>query len=185
MSRKEYHPFGETSFGSHQKQRYCFCGKELDEESGLYYYGMRYYAPWICRFVSVDPLAAQYAFYTPYQYAGNRPVNFIDLDGAEPLPRLPPSIDRFSHFGRAQWQSSSRGGGAVPFLPTAHPHTPLGILNRELALGQTHWRDERIGVFLHGAWGFTTGTIGASASLTYIAGSEGAGAAFGGATALQ
>jgi RHS repeat-associated protein len=84
VSREEYYPFGETSFGSTQKQRYRFCGKELDEESGLYYYGMRYYAAWLCRFVSVDPLAAKYAFYTPYQYAGNRPINFIDLDGAEP-----------------------------------------------------------------------------------------------------
>jgi RHS repeat-associated protein len=84
VSREEYYPFGETSFGSHAKQRYRFCGKERDQESGLYYYGMRYYAPWLCRFVSVDPLAAKYTYYTPYQYAGNRPINFIDLDGAEP-----------------------------------------------------------------------------------------------------
>ena len=84
VSREEYYPFGETSFGSHAKQRYRFCGKERDQESGLYYYGMRYYAPWLCRFVSVDPLAEKYAFYTPYQYAGNQPINFIDLDGAEP-----------------------------------------------------------------------------------------------------
>jgi RHS repeat-associated protein len=85
VSREEYYPFGETSFGSHAKQRYRFCGKERDQESGLYYYGMRYYTPWLCRFMSVDPLADSYAFYTPYQYAGNRPIAFIDLDGAEPI----------------------------------------------------------------------------------------------------
>ena len=32
----------------------------------------------------MDPLAGDYSFYTPYQYAGNMPVNFIDLDGKEP-----------------------------------------------------------------------------------------------------
>jgi RHS repeat-associated protein len=85
VSREEYYPFGETSFGSTQKQRYRFCGKELDEESGLCYYGMRYYAAWLCRFVSVDPLAAKYSYYTPYQYAGNKPISYIDLDGAEEM----------------------------------------------------------------------------------------------------
>ncbi|MDO7877730.1 SpvB/TcaC N-terminal domain-containing protein [Hymenobacter sp. ASUV-10] len=83
VSREEYYPFGETSFSGYARQRFRFCGKELDEESGFYYYGMRYYAPWICRFVSVDPLAAKYTYYTPYQYAGNKPINFTDLDGAE------------------------------------------------------------------------------------------------------
>jgi len=83
VSREEYYPFGETSFGSTAKQRYRFCGKELDEESGLYYYGARYYAAWLCRFVSVDPLADDYAYYSPYQYAGNKPINKIDIDGLE------------------------------------------------------------------------------------------------------
>jgi RHS repeat-associated protein len=82
--REEYFPFGETSFGSYSKKRYRFCGKERDEESGLYYYGARYYMPWQCRFVSVDPLAGEYPFYTPYQYAGNQPIIAIDLDGLEP-----------------------------------------------------------------------------------------------------
>ena len=42
ISREEYYPFGETSFGSYVKKRYRFSGKEKDEESGLYYYGARY-----------------------------------------------------------------------------------------------------------------------------------------------
>lgn len=85
VSREEYYPFGETSFGSYANKRYRFCGKEKDGESGLYYYGMRYYASWMCRFVSVDPLAAKYSFYTPYQYAGNKPIIAIDLDGLEDI----------------------------------------------------------------------------------------------------
>lgn len=81
---EEYYPFGETSFGSYALKRYKYCGKERDKESGLYYYGARYYNAWTCRFVSVDPLAADYSFYTPYQYAGNQSISFMDLDGLEP-----------------------------------------------------------------------------------------------------
>ncbi|MBX9703422.1 MAG: RHS repeat-associated core domain-containing protein [Silvanigrellaceae bacterium] len=82
-NREEYYPFGETSFGSFGKKRYRYCGKEKDEESGLYYYGARYFQPWSCRFISVDPLAHKYPFYTPYQYAGNKPIISIDIDGLE------------------------------------------------------------------------------------------------------
>jgi hypothetical protein len=44
---------------------------------------MRYYAAWLCRFVSVDPLQFKYPEYTPFQYSSNNPVTMIDLDGAE------------------------------------------------------------------------------------------------------
>ena len=37
------------------------------------------------RFLSVDPLARQFPFYTPYQFAGNKPIECIDLDGLEDL----------------------------------------------------------------------------------------------------
>jgi RHS repeat-associated protein len=89
ISYEEYHPFGTTSYRSGKMEtevslkRYKYCGKERDEETGLYYYGMRYYAAWLCRFVSVDPLQFKYPHYTPYQYAGNKPISFIDLDGEE------------------------------------------------------------------------------------------------------
>lgn len=55
VNTQEYYPFGETSFGSYAKKQYQYVGKERDEESGLYYYGARYYAPWLARFISVDP----------------------------------------------------------------------------------------------------------------------------------
>jgi len=92
ISYEEYYPFGSTSYRSGRNEidvslkRYKYVMKELDNETGLYYYGMRYYASWICRFISVDPLQHKYPIYTPYQYAGNQPVTFIDLDGAEPHP---------------------------------------------------------------------------------------------------
>ncbi|HAA15378.1 MAG TPA: hypothetical protein DCE41_28250 [Cytophagales bacterium] len=89
ISYEEYFPFGNTSYRSGRsasevaEKRYRYVGKERDEETGLYYYGMRYFAAWLHRFVSVDPLQDKYPHYTPFQYAGNMPITFIDLDGAE------------------------------------------------------------------------------------------------------
>ena len=83
VNTQEYYPFGETSFGSYAKKRYQYVGKERDEESGLYYYGARYYAPWIARFISCDPLSAQYAQLSPYNYSDNNPINDYDIDGMQ------------------------------------------------------------------------------------------------------
>ena len=97
ISYEEYHPFGTTSYraGASQteveRKRYKYVGKERDEETGLYYYGARYYAAWLCRFVSVDPLQFKYPELTPFQYASNRPISRIDLDGleaAEPIKNV-------------------------------------------------------------------------------------------------
>ncbi|TRX60189.1 toxin [Fulvivirga sp. M361] len=89
ISYEEYYPFGTTSYRSGRNatetslKRYRYVGKERDEETGLYYYGARYYAAWLVRFVSVDPLKDDYPYYTPYQYAGNKPINSVDIDGLE------------------------------------------------------------------------------------------------------
>jgi hypothetical protein len=48
-----------------------------------YDYGFRIYNPAIGRFLSVDPLTKSYPWYTPYQFAGNKPIWAIDLDGLE------------------------------------------------------------------------------------------------------
>jgi len=89
ISYEEYHPFGTTSYRSGSStaevslKRYKYVGKERDDETGLYYYGARYYAAWVGRFISVDPLKDQYPYYTPFQYAGNKPIIAIDKDGLE------------------------------------------------------------------------------------------------------
>ena len=94
ISYEEYHSFGTTSYRSGRNaaetslKRYRYVGKERDDESGLYYYGARYYAAWLARFVSVDPLKDDYPFYTPYQYAGNKPINSVDLDGLEAVNQV-------------------------------------------------------------------------------------------------
>jgi RHS repeat-associated protein len=67
--------------------RYGFNGKESDKEwdggGATYDYGFRIYDPRIARFLSVDPLSPEYPWYTPYQFAGNKPIDGVDLDGLE------------------------------------------------------------------------------------------------------
>ena len=75
--------------------RYGFNGKENDNEvkgeGNQQDYGMRIYDTRLVRFLSVDPIANSYPWYTPYQFAGNMPIRFIDLDGLEPSenPKYP------------------------------------------------------------------------------------------------
>jgi RHS repeat-associated protein len=72
--------------------RFGFNGKENDGEwtgsdtRHIQDYGFRLYNPAIGKFLSVDPLSPDYPFYTPYQFAGNKPIKFIDLDGLEEAP---------------------------------------------------------------------------------------------------
>jgi RHS repeat-associated protein len=76
----------ERNFSSN-KYRYAFNGKENDKDisEGGQDYGMRIYDSRIGKFLSVDPLTKEYPFYTPYQFAGNKPIWAIDLDGMEPV----------------------------------------------------------------------------------------------------
>jgi RHS repeat-associated protein len=83
IDKEEYYPFGDSSLRTFSKKRYRYVGKEKDLESGLYYYGARYYAAWACRFISVDPLSSKYAQLSPYNYADNNPINDYDIDGMQ------------------------------------------------------------------------------------------------------
>jgi RHS repeat-associated protein len=82
-------PFGETFFEQHSytedyNNPYKFNGKELDEETGLYYYGARYYDPRTSIWLSVDPLAEKFPSHSPYSFCFNNPLRFVDPDGRAP-----------------------------------------------------------------------------------------------------
>lgn len=95
ISAQDYYPFGQQMPGrnySSSNYRYGFNGKEMDNETygqgNEYDYGMRIYNPRIGRFLSLDPLQAKYPELTPYQFASNRPIDGIDLDGEEYVKRI-------------------------------------------------------------------------------------------------
>jgi len=75
-------------YADSQEYRYGFQGQEkVDEAKGngvVYDYGFRIYDARLGKFLSEDPLRANYPFYSPYHFAGNNPIGFVDLDGQEP-----------------------------------------------------------------------------------------------------
>ena len=62
---------------------YKFNGKELDEETGLYYYGARYMQPVASIWYGVDPLAEKYTNMGAYVYCAANPIRLVDPDGNE------------------------------------------------------------------------------------------------------
>ncbi|MBX2927667.1 MAG: hypothetical protein KF852_07535 [Saprospiraceae bacterium] len=84
----EYMPFGEIfvdEYVTNGKQPYLFNAKELDAETGLYYYGARYYDPLTNMWASVDPMAEKYPGLSPYNYTLLNPVRLVDPDGRLPI----------------------------------------------------------------------------------------------------
>jgi RHS repeat-associated protein len=112
---EEYHPYGSTAFhtadGAAQvsAKRYRYTGKEKDEETGLYYHGARYYAPWLGRWTAADPLGVArpglpelnlYAAFAGTPIGATDPTGtqsvFLRDRGLHPIPlrTLLPRIDR-------------------------------------------------------------------------------------------
>ena len=112
--RIEYTPYGETwvektSNSGSEFLPYKFTGKEVDQETGLYYYGARYLDPKYSMWISTDPALGEYipemgkgnakdsgslpgmgGVYNHingnlYAYAGNNPVKYVDPDGESPF----------------------------------------------------------------------------------------------------
>ena len=103
--RIEYLPYGETwvedkATSDSYTTPYKFTGKELDTETGLYYFGARYYDARVSRWISADPALDEYipynntklkdliagGIYNPininlYTYAWNNPIKLQDYDG--------------------------------------------------------------------------------------------------------
>ena len=126
----DYYPFGMGMSNrkfSTDKYRYGFNGKELDKEvfsTSSYDYGFRIYNPGLSKFLSVDPLSKSYHWYTPYQFAGNKPTIAIDVDGLE---------DRIVISGYISKQKPiTKTESAIGVLEqsSAHEAAINGIMNR-------------------------------------------------------
>jgi RHS repeat-associated protein len=62
---------------------YKFTSKEQDAESGLYYFGARYYDATLSIWHGVDKMARKYPSFSPYNYCINNPINAFDPDGKD------------------------------------------------------------------------------------------------------
>jgi RHS repeat-associated protein len=111
LATNDYYPFGLT-FNSYSREnstpnQYLYNGKEKQDELGLDWldYGARMYMPELGRWGVVDPLADMYDDLSPYHYALNNPVNFLDPNGM--------SSESVTDLIQKAWDSTPEGGNAT------------------------------------------------------------------------
>lgn len=154
ISREEYTPFGETSFGSFARKRYRFTGKERDEESGLSYHGARYYAPWLARWTSCDPAGAADGA-NLYAYVRNNPLRLKDSSGTqshiqssaggpEPAPTTNAESPADSSGGPAQASSPQDYGRVEKPEPQVDTLTPAPAASPAAASKPTRSLAQRV-----------------------------------------
>jgi RHS repeat-associated protein len=86
VNASDYTPFGVQMDGRRfvvDEYRYGFNNKEGDSEIGTVDYGFRMFNQLLARFLSTDPLVKEYPHYSAYQFAGNKPIVAIDIEGKE------------------------------------------------------------------------------------------------------
>lgn len=112
ITYEENYAYGGTSYQAVRKdtevaaKRLGYSGKERDKESGFYYFSARYYAVWLGRWVSTDPLIRKHAQRSPYVGIGNNPLALYDPDGRQDI-RHEERSDRRSVMG---WGESTAPG---------------------------------------------------------------------------
>ena len=97
-----YLPYGELLVDEHSSSEdmpYKFNGKELDQETGLYYYGARYLNPMASIWYGVDPLTEKFTAMGGYVYTLCNPVKFIDLKGKKPTTKEAALISKHVYGG--------------------------------------------------------------------------------------
>jgi RHS repeat-associated protein len=84
IQRDDYYSFGKRNALLGSTNKYLYNGKELQDETGQYDYGARFYDPVVGRFTSVDAAAEEMRSHCTYNYGLNNPMRFTDPDGNAP-----------------------------------------------------------------------------------------------------
>lgn len=148
ISYEEYYAFGSTSYQGTDAarevpaKRYRYTGKERDEESGFYYHGARYYAPWLARWTAADPIGIRDGI-NVFQYCSNNPVRLRDPRGTD--GRTCGVNDEERKVCRAAPCSSAKPDGSPtspisPKHPSSKSHGHAGTAQSHSGAPQLHWR---------------------------------------------
>jgi insecticidal toxin complex protein TccC len=135
ISRETFYPFGETAYlagddvieVSYKTVRYS--GKERDA-TGLYYYGYRYYIPWLQRWLNPDP-AGTIDGLNLYRMVRNNPVGLVDENGLNPNKAKGNLVARMTGLFNGTNVSEAPAPARPPIpprpgaLPSAPPRPPV------------------------------------------------------------
>jgi RHS repeat-associated protein len=132
ISYEEYYPYGSTSYQAGRSvaevslKRYRYTGKERDEETGLAYHGARYYAPWLGRWTSCDPLGVGDGT-NVYLYVHGNPIKLIDPSGTDSFSEESyKKLANSSDPNERAWAIPENGSGSNG-IPAASLSGPSGI----------------------------------------------------------
>ncbi|HEX8116270.1 MAG TPA: RHS repeat-associated core domain-containing protein, partial [Pyrinomonadaceae bacterium] len=127
ISYEEYTPYGSTSYQAVRNQtetpkRYRYTGKERDEESGLYYHGARYYAPWLGRWINCDRVGLPDGE-NLFLFVKGNPTRYRDPSGNDPEPS---TWERIRRSDTAQFLGGAVAGTLSSFVPGGFLVAPVG-----------------------------------------------------------
>ena len=158
IAYEEYHPYGTTTFQAARgdvevaARRYRYTGKERDEETGLSYHGARYYAPWLGRWTSADPIGIGDGP-NLYRYVAGNPVRLHDPRGTdgEPAPTYQSTGDQLKKDSEKVAKELGEKALKSPELDQVKKL----VLDPELAKLKTgftkEWEDHKAGLLLGGS----------------------------------
>ena len=172
----EYTPYGELWIeevaAGLDKLPFRFTGKELDEETGLYYYGARYLDPKYSRWLSVDPALGEYipspgtepsklagmgGVYNTinlqlYHYSNNNPITYIDPDGREISWRQEYGVSdndfkKIQNYAKEIMKSNTEAGKRFLFLAKSKTISVVINVNKSGSTNcsATNWEDAQNG----------------------------------------
>ncbi|WBV60642.1 DUF6443 domain-containing protein [Chryseobacterium camelliae] len=130
IEENNYYPFGLKHQGYNQtlgnpSYQYEYSGKELQQETGWNDFGARMYMSDIGRWGVIDPLAETTTKVTPYNYALNNPVMFIDPDGRKAMYMGPEydlfGVENIGIINQLNQMSYNRFGSFTSFLGDGMP----------------------------------------------------------------
>ncbi|CDN75901.1 hypothetical protein E27107_600003 [Elizabethkingia anophelis] len=164
IEENNYYPFGLKHQGynsnslANNAYQYKYNGKEL-QETGMYDYDARMYMPELGRWGVVDPLAEKMTRYSPYNYAFNNPIRFIDPDGNAPNDII------FRGTDKKEIRILAKGPDKIINVPFAlHENTlrDIGIKNVDpgrLAIGYTVQADAAFSAAIGGNIGLEASVV--------------------------
>jgi RHS repeat-associated protein len=151
VNREEHTSYGDTSFGW---KRYRFSGKERDEESRLYYYGLRYYAPWLGCWASCDPLcllagisARAGTDQNPFSAFAANPLHFVDPRGLQPQLSTVDFKDEF----RSRLNVLMQQGWVIDTDEQGRPKefTAPELAGKSITVGESRWQYKKSITLVH------------------------------------